>query len=438
MAGEPVYDAWTWLIWGRELAALELDTSSGPSWKPLAVFITALLSLGGAAAPALWLVLVQTAWLLALVLAGGLAFALTAELDRRLRFAAAGFAAGSLLLLFDGATPWTRQGAVGMSEPLAAALSLGAATAAIARRARLALVLAALTALLRPEAWPLLVVYGCWVWRTQPTLRPWIAAIAIAVPALWLIPDALTSGNAPGGATRARRRDTGMPLEQAAALLARAAAMPLAVVWPLALAGMLAARSRAPLALGAGAAAWIAIVAAMAAAGYSGLARYCAPAIAILGVVAAAGLAHLLALAGRRLAVAVAVAVLLGAAMQLPVRIAQLEDGLATAAQRARSNDRLRTVTRAIGGDRLLRCGQLATTDVRVRTAVAWQLGVPLKRVISVAEPPSVPIVVIIGPAASAQMRAKMRTQSKLLGSSGEWRVYSHHCHTTASSSVAR
>ncbi|MDP8967924.1 MAG: hypothetical protein M3N04_04925, partial [Actinomycetota bacterium] len=60
VAGEPVYDSWAWLVWGRELAAFDLDTSSGPSWKPLAVFVTALLSLGGSAAPALWLVLVQT------------------------------------------------------------------------------------------------------------------------------------------------------------------------------------------------------------------------------------------------------------------------------------------------------------------------------------------------------------------------------------------
>src|SRR5687768_4233123 len=34
---EPVFDAWSWLIWGREVADLDLDTSAGASWKPLPV-----------------------------------------------------------------------------------------------------------------------------------------------------------------------------------------------------------------------------------------------------------------------------------------------------------------------------------------------------------------------------------------------------------------
>ncbi len=29
----PGYDAWSWLIWGREIAGLELSTGEGPAWK---------------------------------------------------------------------------------------------------------------------------------------------------------------------------------------------------------------------------------------------------------------------------------------------------------------------------------------------------------------------------------------------------------------------
>jgi hypothetical protein len=29
---QPGYDAWAWLVWGREAAALELDTVAGPAW----------------------------------------------------------------------------------------------------------------------------------------------------------------------------------------------------------------------------------------------------------------------------------------------------------------------------------------------------------------------------------------------------------------------
>ena len=436
--GEPVYDAWAWLAWGRELTTFDLDTSSGPSWKPLAVLLTALFALGGAAAPTLWLGFVQTAWLLSLVLAGQLAFALTGQLQQRLRLAAAAFAVVSLLLLGDSATMWTRQGAAGMSEPPAVALSLGAAAAAVARHARRALILGALVALLRPEAWPLLVGYGLWVWRDDPALRPWVAGVAITVPALWLGPDLLASGDAPGGATRARRRDMGMPLNQGAELLARAAAMPLAVAWPLALFGAIGARPRNVLAgpthqharraLAAGAAGWIVIVAAMAAAGYSGLARYCAPAAAMIGVVAAVGFAHLLALAHRRHVIAgLLLAVLAAAGPQLPARVADLEQGLADVGQSGRSNDRLRSLARAIGRQRLLRCGTLMTSDVRVRTALAWQLGVPLKRVVSIADPPTAPALVVIGPDASTRLRRVMRSRD-LLGASGEWRAYARRC----------
>ena len=49
------YDAWAWMVWGRELAHLELATTGGPSFKPLPVIVVAPLSILGGAAPAVWL-----------------------------------------------------------------------------------------------------------------------------------------------------------------------------------------------------------------------------------------------------------------------------------------------------------------------------------------------------------------------------------------------
>ena len=49
-----VYDPWAWLVWGREITGLELDTGSGPSWKPLPVIATTLAAPAGGAAPELW------------------------------------------------------------------------------------------------------------------------------------------------------------------------------------------------------------------------------------------------------------------------------------------------------------------------------------------------------------------------------------------------
>ena len=69
----PTYDPWAWLVWGREVAGLELDTSAGPAWKPLPVLATTLLSPFGAAAPWLWLLLAHARDVLAVILAFRLA-----------------------------------------------------------------------------------------------------------------------------------------------------------------------------------------------------------------------------------------------------------------------------------------------------------------------------------------------------------------------------
>src|SRR5687767_12452539 len=92
LADEPVYDAWSWLVWGRELAALGIDTTTGPSWKPLPVLVAVPLSLAGGAGPDLWLVLVRAAYIMALVLAAELAVLLAAGCSRALRAIAAVFA----------------------------------------------------------------------------------------------------------------------------------------------------------------------------------------------------------------------------------------------------------------------------------------------------------------------------------------------------------
>ena len=31
LPSEPSYDPWAWLVWGREIGPLELDTAGGPS-----------------------------------------------------------------------------------------------------------------------------------------------------------------------------------------------------------------------------------------------------------------------------------------------------------------------------------------------------------------------------------------------------------------------
>ena len=83
----------------------------------------------------------------------------------------------------------------------------------LAGRAR-ALALATAAALLRPEVWPFLGVYGLWLWRSDRAARPAVVAAAIAVPVLWLGPDLLGIG----GALSASRAARGEPSLGSAAL----------------------------------------------------------------------------------------------------------------------------------------------------------------------------------------------------------------------------
>jgi hypothetical protein len=171
---EPVYDPWGWLVWGREVAELDLDTTSGPSWKPLPVVFTTPFSLAGDAAPELWLLVARAGWLAAVALAAVLAarVAERAGAVRRERIVAGAVAAVGIVLLFDPLTPWLRQFAGGLAEPLMVALALAAVERGLAGRHRAALALGAAAALIRPEAWPALLAYGWWLWRSpSPSSR---------------------------------------------------------------------------------------------------------------------------------------------------------------------------------------------------------------------------------------------------------------------------
>ena len=55
----PSYDPWAWLVWGREIVHLNLQTTGGPTWKPLTVIFTTLFAPFGRAAPDLWLVVAR-------------------------------------------------------------------------------------------------------------------------------------------------------------------------------------------------------------------------------------------------------------------------------------------------------------------------------------------------------------------------------------------
>src|SRR4051794_29765145 len=156
----PTTDPWGWIVWGREVAQLQLSTAVGgaPSWKPLPVLFTAPLSAFGGVAPDLWILVARAGGLLGLVAA----FRLGSRLGGRY----AGALAASGLVL---SAHWVRSFLHGYSEPLAIALLLFAVDRHWSGRSRQALMLLAAVSLARPEAFPLALAYGLLIWRRRGT-----------------------------------------------------------------------------------------------------------------------------------------------------------------------------------------------------------------------------------------------------------------------------
>ena len=112
----PTYDPVAWLIWGREIAHLDLSTVHGPSWKPLPVIVTTITAPLGEASLYIWVAVARAGAIAAIVLSGVLA----ARLANR--------AAGVVAAVALAAMPWwLRNGAIGNSEGMMVALVLGAA-----------------------------------------------------------------------------------------------------------------------------------------------------------------------------------------------------------------------------------------------------------------------------------------------------------------------
>src|SRR5436190_2100995 len=154
LPSSPTYDPYQWLIWGRDLAHLDLVTrGSGTSWKPLPTLVAALLVPFGHAQAAGWMVIARAGALFAVFMAFRLAARLAGP-----RFAwPAGIAAAATLALTH---EFYRRNAVGNAEGLTTALALLAVDRHLDGRRGQAFALGVAAALIRPEAWLFVLVYG--------------------------------------------------------------------------------------------------------------------------------------------------------------------------------------------------------------------------------------------------------------------------------------
>jgi hypothetical protein len=211
----PSYDPWAWLVWGREIVHLNLQTTGGPSWKPLPMIFTIVFAPFGSAAPDLWLVVARAGAVMAVAMTFKVAWRLTCDLASPARAFAGGNQARSLARLAPllagliaagslvNSGGFITDNALGYSEGLAAALVLIAVDRYLDGAPRQAFVVGFFAALDRPELWVFWVPYGAFLFWRDPGARKLVISLLALIPVLWFLPELWGSGHVFRNVTRA-------------------------------------------------------------------------------------------------------------------------------------------------------------------------------------------------------------------------------------------
>jgi hypothetical protein len=389
----PTYDPWAWILWGREILELDLNTRGGPSWKPFPMLFTVPFSLTGTdVAPYLWLWIAR---------AGGLlACAMAYRIARRLVGGGYGAVAGVLgaLALFSS-FKFVRDAALGNSEALLAACILWAFERHMDGRRDHALYVGFAAALLRPEVWPFLGIYGLWLWFREPRLRLRMVGMAALVPVVWLGPELWGSGDPLRASTRANSPNPGSaafaehPAQELFERFRMVVIAPVKAGFIIAsvYAAYMWVRRRAEgatLAVLIGGVSWLALVAGMTEAGYAGNPRYLIVSTAAVALLGGIGAARVLQAVGagverlsanRRAGIAAATATCIAATAISSSFIIEKADntervtgGLEHEAELWHDLQRLLERT---GEDRLLACGGAYSGPFQI-PMIAWELDI--------------------------------------------------------------
>lgn len=442
----PTYDPWSWIIWGREIVHLELVTDGGPSWKPLPVLFTAPFALAGDdAAPSLWLAVARAGGALALLLAFRLAWRLA---GRGPSGVVAGFLAALGIL---GMSRWLGAVALGNSEGLLIALVLAAFDRHLDGRRDHAFLFGAGAALLRPEIWPFLFVYGVVLWRKERSRWRLIVIAGVLVVALWFLPEWWGSGQLLRSSDRANDPLAGSiafadrPALEVLRLAGRLAVVPLYVGALIALGAAAVAFRRqraegAVLALGLATCAWTGLIMLMTEAGYSGNRRYLMLAGACICILGGVGFARLGPAVARRVeratgrvrvaGVAGALASVGALALALPgvePRVGETARAVRALGSQAEATPQLeRLVTRLGGPAAVLRCGR-PTSGIFQRPIMAWTLGVHARDVAFMLAP-GAPGLVFRKRYVRRVDPVLPRTGYRPVSELGRWEVFSAGC----------
>jgi hypothetical protein len=376
----PEYDAYGWLVWGKQTLHWNLDTNGAPSWKPLTFLFNVPYALAGNAQPWLWMVTSVAGAFSGPVFAGRIAFRLSTPAPPYAR-AIAAVVAGAGVLGIVGYWPLI---VIASSDPIIVSLCLAAIDCHLSERPRWAFVLLVLAGLGRPEVWLFIGLYALWAWRAVPRMRILLIAGVAVIPALWFGVSALTAKTwlragdvALGSRNALRHHEIKGVLDRFGDLYELP--MQLAALVAIGLGAL--RRDRAVLLLTAAAVTWLVIEIAFAFRGFPATPRYIVEPAAVMVVLAGVGVGRVLGLAPRlpliaRPVPALAVAGLLVALVPtVRNRVNVARDSIQLRRTAGVKIDRLASVIALDGGaKRILACG----TPVSIggyQSTLAWELG---------------------------------------------------------------
>ncbi|MBV9798101.1 MAG: hypothetical protein JO039_08665 [Solirubrobacterales bacterium] len=379
-AMRPAFDAYGWLVWGRQALHWDLNTNAAPSWKPLTFLFTFAYSVVGRGALWLWMVTAVGGAFAAAIFAAKLAYRLTGPASGRpYAPVVATVFAGLGVLGIDG---YWQLILSATSDPMDVTLCLAAIDCHLSGRRRLAWAALVLLSLGRPEAWPVTALYALWAWRAIPSMRVLVAAGIAVIPVLWFGIPALTS--------RSWKISSDVALDSTSSI----AGNKFLGVWhhflsvyelPMQLAGLfavilaLARRERTWLMLIGASLLWVATEIGFALHGFAAPARYLWEPAAVMIVLAGSAIGWVLANAPRLMllrwvAIGAVIAVVVALAPHARGRVQDANTSIVLVRNWGRQIDRLRPLIAREGGrKRILACGQ-AVTVISYQSIVAWEL----------------------------------------------------------------
>ncbi len=379
----PTYDAYGWLVWGRQVLHWDLNTDGAPSWKPLTFAFTLPYGLARANGQMwLWMITSSAAALAGGVFAARIAYRLTGPCPHRrwAPFAAAAFAGVGVL----GINGYSELVLIANSDPMVVTLCLAAIDSHLSGHPRLAFLAIVLVSLGRPEGWVFAGLYAVWAWRAVPGMRALTAVGLALIPLSWFVVPALTSHSWFISGDLALNSPNAIHGNKIIGVLRRVRGlyelpMQLAVVFALVLA--VARRDRTWMTLAGAALLWVAIEIVFAYHGWSAVGRYLIEPVAVLVVLAGAAVGRLLAYEPRRtgalawapVAVVVLLVVALVPAARSRARTTHRE--IDDAHRGATQLSRLEAVIDRAGGAAVIKsCGQ-PVTELGYQSEVAWAIG---------------------------------------------------------------